>query len=83
MSTSEENQNESELSYYDPRICVIGLGSVGLPLAQQLCKKFKTIGFDISNERAEEVKNNELICTSDIEAIRNCIFLRGGRICVG
>jgi UDP-N-acetyl-D-mannosaminuronate dehydrogenase len=30
-----------------PRIVVIGLGYVGLPLAVALARKFETIGFDI------------------------------------
>ena len=39
----------------DPRIVVIGLGYVGLPLAVALARKFKTIGFDIDEERIDEL----------------------------
>lgn len=35
----------------DFKICVIGLGYVGLPLAVEFGKKFSTIGFDINNKR--------------------------------
>lgn len=38
-------------------ICVIGLGYVGLPLAVEFGKKYKTIGFDINPKRIEELKN--------------------------
>lgn len=38
------------------KIAVIGLGYVGLPLAVEFGKKFKTVGFDISNDRVNELK---------------------------
>ena len=41
----------------DYRICVIGLGYVGLPLAVEFGKKFNTIGFDINQIRVEELNN--------------------------
>lgn len=37
-------------------IAIIGLGYVGLPLAIEFGKKFKTTGFDIDNKRIEELK---------------------------
>jgi len=40
------------------KICVVGLGYVGLPLAVLLSKKFSVVGFDISEKRIEELKNN-------------------------
>ena len=44
--------------------CIVGLGYVGLPIAQVLSKKFFTYGFDIDNERIKNLKkkidiNNE------------------------
>ena len=41
----------------NPKIAIIGLGYVGLPLAVEFGKKFKVIGFDISIERINELKN--------------------------
>jgi UDP-N-acetyl-D-galactosamine dehydrogenase len=38
-------------------IAIIGLGYVGLPLAVEFGKKYKTIGFDINTKRIEELKN--------------------------
>jgi UDP-N-acetyl-D-galactosamine dehydrogenase len=38
-----------------PRIVVIGLGYVGLPLAVALARKFDTIGFDIDSGRIAEL----------------------------
>jgi UDP-N-acetyl-D-galactosamine dehydrogenase len=39
------------------KILVLGLGYVGLPLAIEFGKKYKTIGFDLSNEKIESFKN--------------------------
>ena len=41
------------------KICIIGLGYVGLPLAHAFAKKgFSVIGFDINLKRIKELKNN-------------------------
>lgn len=75
------------------KICVIGLGYVGLPLARLFSTKYKTIGFDMNQERVdslmkghdatmevddallqEAIEKNGFICTTDIEAIRDCNF---------
>ena len=39
----------------DKKIAVIGLGYVGLPLAVEFGKKFNTIGFDINDDRINEL----------------------------
>ena len=39
------------------RLCIIGLGYVGLPLAVEFGKKRKTIGFDINKQRIIELQN--------------------------
>lgn len=36
---------------YDFRICVIGLGYVGLPLARLFSTKYQTVGFDMNSQR--------------------------------
>ncbi|RED49207.1 nucleotide sugar dehydrogenase [Aestuariispira insulae] len=40
----------------NPRIAVVGLGYVGLPLAAALSTEFSTIGFDIDEGRVKELK---------------------------
>lgn len=37
------------------KICVMGLGYVGLPVALGISSKFETLGFDISEKRIEEL----------------------------
>jgi UDP-N-acetyl-D-galactosamine dehydrogenase len=39
------------------KIAIIGLGYVGLPLAVAFSKKFKVIGFDINQDRIQELKS--------------------------
>ena len=40
----------------NPKLCVIGLGYVGLPLAVEFGKKIKTIGFDINQGRIDALR---------------------------
>ncbi|MBL0686300.1 MAG: nucleotide sugar dehydrogenase [Sulfurospirillum sp.] len=60
------------------KICIIGLGYVGLPLAHAFSKKYETIGIDINQTRVDELNNAydktlELNETQLKEAINNCI----------
>ena len=41
----------------NPKIAVIGLGYVGLPLAVEFAKKYPTIGFDINTNRVNELQS--------------------------
>ena len=41
----------------DPRVCVVGLGYVGLPLAVALGAKFKVLGYDKDAMRIQELEN--------------------------
>ena len=76
--------------FTDFRIAIIGLGYVGLPLAVEFGKKFKTIGFDIKKDRIEEIKDGHdstlevleedlkkaklLSLTDNLEEISGCNF---------
>ncbi len=42
----------------DLKICVVGLGYVGLPLAVAFAEKFHVTGFDINISRVQELNNN-------------------------
>lgn len=44
-------------SLEETRICVVGLGYVGLPLAVEFSTKFATVGFDISQNRIAELSH--------------------------
>ena len=41
----------------NPRLCVIGLGYVGLPLAVEFGKKITTLGFDINQARVDALRS--------------------------
>ena len=49
----------AELKDKKKRIAVVGLGYVGLPIALELARTMSVIGFDINEERLEELKNGE------------------------
>jgi UDP-N-acetyl-D-galactosamine dehydrogenase len=63
----------------DKKIAVIGLGYVGLPLAVEFGRKFKTIGFDINNKRVNEL-NEGIDYTLEVpnqylsETLKNNLF---------
>tara|TARA_B100002052_G_scaffold282299_1_gene292126 strand:- start:9422 stop:10681 length:1260 start_codon:yes stop_codon:yes gene_type:complete len=51
------------------KICIIGLGYVGLPLAVEFSKKYDTIGFDINNDRIDQLKNN-IDVTEEVSSLK-------------
>lgn len=63
----------------ETKICVIGLGYVGLPLARLFSTKYKTIGFDMSQKRVDALMAGH-DATLEVEdallrdAIDNCGF---------
>ncbi len=77
-----------ELSIEKTKIGIIGLGYVGLPLAVEFGKKFKTLGYDVNNKRVMELNSgldNTLECsvtelaeakyltyTTSIEELKRC-----------
>ena len=60
-------------------VCVVGLGYVGLPLAEAFSKHLKVIGFDIDEEKTREQNgdNNEenIEFTSDPSKINQADFV--------
>ena len=52
-----------------PKIGVIGLGYVGLPLAVEFGKQYNVVGFDINKDRVEAVNlgNDETLQTTPVE----------------
>ena len=63
MNNIKINESEEELSYFEPRVCVIGPGGVASDLAQLFSARYQTILFD--TDRAHQ---------HDIEKIRHCNF---------
>ena len=51
--------NNSQQEFQNKNIAIIGLGYVGLPLAIEFGKKFKTCGFDINKDRIDQLSKFE------------------------
>jgi len=58
-------------------VCIVGLGYVGLPLANAFSKHLKTIGFDVDNEKIRLLKRNKenLEFTVDPSLIKHADFV--------
>jgi UDPglucose 6-dehydrogenase/UDP-N-acetyl-D-galactosamine dehydrogenase len=59
-------------------VCVVGLGYVGLPLAEAFSTHFKTIGFDIDEAKLEKLNNDNndnIEFTSDPSKINEADFI--------
>ncbi len=71
---------EYEISFFEFRICVIGLDEAGINLAHLFSSKYLTIGFDESPEQVKLISENynynnrNLKFTSNPDDIRNCNF---------
>ena len=52
-----KQKNNSKLKTQNLKLCIVGLGYVGLPLAVEFGKKFQTIGFDVNKQRINELKS--------------------------
>lgn len=60
------------------KICVIGLGYVGLPLARLFSTKYPTIGFDLNQIRVDELmKGHDSSLEVSDELLRNAIKING------
>ena len=60
------------------KVCIIGLGYVGLPLAIEFGKKIKTLGFDISKKKINKLKKkidkDNIIGVSDFKKSKYLTF---------
>lgn len=78
-----------ELINKDKKLCVVGLGYVGLPIALEFARKFSVIGFDINPKRvammqehidpskeleAKDFEDCDITFTANIEDIREATF---------
>ena len=58
-------------------VSVVGLGYVGLPLAEAFSKHLKTIGFDVDNKKITLLNNNKenIEFTTDPSKIKQADFV--------
>jgi UDP-N-acetyl-D-glucosamine/UDP-N-acetyl-D-galactosamine dehydrogenase len=85
---SDINTRLAELQSGQASLAVIGLGYVGFPLAVHFGQHFKTVGFDLSQKRVDQLNNgvdftheiesdqidkaDKLVLSSDPECLRDC-----------
>ena len=53
LEKKDNNNSKHYKSMKETKICVIGLGYVGLPLARLFSTKYKTVGFDMNQKRCD------------------------------
>ncbi len=62
----------------DVKLCIIGLGYVGLPLAVEFSKKYPTIGFDLNSGRVNElhsgVDSTFEVSSAELKAVQQLDF---------
>lgn len=64
------------MNFKTKTIAIIGLGYVGLPLAVEFGKLYKTIGFDINSDRIQQLKkHNDVTLECNEEEIKQAKFL--------
>jgi UDPglucose 6-dehydrogenase/UDP-N-acetyl-D-galactosamine dehydrogenase len=59
------------------KVCVVGLGYVGTPLAEAFAKHLPTIGFDIDRRKIDSLKNSgsKILATTDPARIKDADFV--------
>ena len=63
------------INFSNIKICVIGLGYVGLPLAIEFSKKYKVQGFDINQKRIADLKQGNDSTMEVLEDERDLLLL--------
>ena len=69
---------KAKLDRKEAIICVVGLGYVGLPLAEEFSKELNVIGFDIDAEKIGKLKNNNrnnILFTTNPDEIARADFI--------
>lgn len=58
-------------------VCIVGLGYVGMPLAEAFSKHFKVVGFDVDEKKIDKLKNDcsNLELTSNPSKIKTADFV--------
>jgi UDPglucose 6-dehydrogenase/UDP-N-acetyl-D-galactosamine dehydrogenase len=75
----EKESLSSKLDVNESTVCVVGLGYVGLPLAETFAQSLRVIGFDIKSDRIAELdrnnNNRKITFTTDANKIARADFV--------
>ena len=55
----KENKLDRHMSLKNKKLCLVGLGYVGLPLAVAFAEKFKVVGFDVNKSRIQQLEEGK------------------------
>jgi UDP-N-acetyl-D-galactosamine dehydrogenase len=59
----------------DQRICIVGLGYVGLPLAVEFARRHRVIGFEVDQTKVEQLKSGfdrmREVTEDDLKTVHN------------
>jgi UDPglucose 6-dehydrogenase/UDP-N-acetyl-D-galactosamine dehydrogenase len=73
----EEKMNaEDEHKEYSATVCIVGLGYVGLPLAEAFSRHVRVIGYDVDEAKIAELNRGEggIEFTTDASQIKQADF---------
>ena len=65
----------------DVKICVIGLGYVGLPLARLFSTKYETIGFDMNQDRVDALMKGHDVTLEVCDDLLQDAIIKHGFVC--
>ena len=76
MDDKKLNMDDKKLNMDDKKIALIGLGYVGLPLAVEFGKKRTVIGFDINQNRIDELKQGvDITLETTKQELKDAVYL--------
>lgn len=64
LELSEDAYRNKSISELAPRVCIVGLGTVGLPTALHIAKYFTVIGYD-TNRKAVEISASQGVLATE------------------
>ena len=68
---------EEKVKLNEAKVCIVGLGYVGMPLARAFSQYFEVVGYDVNEKKVKELKANEenMEFTSDPSLIKEADFI--------
>jgi UDPglucose 6-dehydrogenase/UDP-N-acetyl-D-galactosamine dehydrogenase len=68
---------EEKVKRNEAKVCIVGLGYVGMPLARAFSQYFEVVGYDVNEKKVKELEANEenMEFTSDPSLIKEADFI--------
>ena len=65
MTDSQNSHSTDETFENEPTVGVVGVGTMGAPIAERIASAFETVAFDLDTERLESVAHAGVVATDD------------------